>query len=561
MRYHPCHILRAIPWRQAMAGSIDRRAFLKRSATAATALIAAPLLVSSARAASVADRLVVAVGQWGTETPFAWRTVQAEKPLWDCAYDSLIMRDPKTFEYRPGLATEWKPSNELKTWTFKLRSGVKFHESWGEMTAEDVKFTVEQNVKPDAGGGSAPFFRSQLDRIETPDRLTVVMHFKNRVWEVPSLFTQFVGYQNVTPKKYIESVGEQKAALHPIGTGPYRHVEGRQGDYHRFEAVANHWRKTPAFKELVIRRIPEPATRLSGLRAGEIDIAPVFGDYLEQAVRAGFRIHEAPNAACYWVILSGQTTPDRDDYCPTCPWAGDPGDPKSRENARKVRLAMNLAVNKKAIVTALWKGKGAETPFSYYYYPFNKGYSADWKIPSYDPERAKKLLAEAGHAGGFEVRVNPMVMVYAVDGPDVMEAVALDWEKIGIKPKRFPEMSSTFGPKSRMRKTNRTHWVYGSPPFDEPVLAWSRIIHSKGAFNLLCDGPYDEDIETIMKEFDPDKRTRLTHDLGQKLYDGYHGVMLGIKSITWAMSRKVGTWQTLAYVPLETNYESVTAAG
>ena len=109
---------------------------------------------------------------------------------------------------------------------------------------------------------------AHLDRIETPDKLTVVMHFKNRVWEVPSNFTQFVGYQNITSKKYIESVGEDKAALHPIGTGPYRHVEGKQGDYHRFEACANHWRKTPAFKELVIRRIPDPATRLAGLRAG-----------------------------------------------------------------------------------------------------------------------------------------------------------------------------------------------------------------------------------------------------------------------------------------------------
>jgi hypothetical protein len=70
-----------------------------------------------------------------------------------------------------------------------------------------------------------------------------------------------------------------------------------------------------------------------------------------------------------------------------------------------------------------------------------------------------------------------MVMVYALDGPDVMEAVSLDWEKIGIKSKRIPEAISTFGPKSRNRKTNKTHWVYGSPPFDEPVLAWQRSTH------------------------------------------------------------------------------------
>jgi peptide/nickel transport system substrate-binding protein len=539
-----------------MTRSVDRRAFLTRTGTAAIALMGTPLIGSS-RASAEGERLVVAVGQWGIETPFAWRSSQSEKTLWDCVYDPLIVRDAKTFAYRPGLATEWKPSSELKMWTFKLRSGVKFHESWGELTAEDVKFTVEQNLKPDSQGGSAPFFRTQLERIETPDKLTVVMHFKNRVWEVPSHFTHFVGYQNITSKKYLESVGEEKAALHPIGTGPFRHIEGKQGDYHRFQAVANHWRKTPAFKEMMVRRIPEAATRLTGLRAGEIDIGQVFGDYLDQARRAGLRIHETPNAACYWVILNGQTTPDREDNCPTCPWAGDPGDKKSLENARKVRMALSLAVNKKAIINALWKGTGAESPFGYWYYPFNKGYSTDWKIPPYDPERAKKLLAEAGHAGGFEMRVNPVVFTYALDGPDVMEAVALDWEKLGIKVKRVPEAFSNFLPKVRARKTNKTHWVYASPPFDEPSLGWQRTIWSKGAFNLLCDGPYDEDLEATLREVDVDKRAKLTHDLAQKLYDDYRGVMLGVKSTTWAVTKKVTAWQTLVSVPLENNYEYV----
>src|SRR5262245_59950984 len=123
-----------------MAAAIDRRAFLKRVGAATVSFAAASPL--SARAGAARERRVVPVGQWGTEAPFAWRHVQAEKPLWDCIYDPLIMRDPKTFEYRPGLATEWKLSNEMRTGTFRLRSGVKFHEGFGEMTAEDVKFTV-----------------------------------------------------------------------------------------------------------------------------------------------------------------------------------------------------------------------------------------------------------------------------------------------------------------------------------------------------------------------------------------------------------------------------------
>ena len=148
-------------------------------------------------------------------------------------------------------------------------------------------------------------------------------------------------------------------------------------------------------------------------------------------------------------------------------------------------LAVNLAVNKNAIIEGLWKDTGSATPFMHWYYPFNKGYSQEWQIPPYDLKRAKELLTEAGAANGFEITVNPTVFTYALDGPDVMEAVALDWEKLGIKVKRAPEDFGNFLPKVRARKTGPTSWVYASPPFEEPVLAWQRAIWSKGAFSLV----------------------------------------------------------------------------
>ncbi len=499
----------------------------------------------------------MAVGQWGIETPFAWRSSQSEKTLWDCVYDPLIQRDAKTFAYRPGLATEWKPSNELRTWTFKLRSGVAFHENWGELTAEDVKFTVEQNLRPDVPGGSAPFFRNQLERIETPDKLTVVMHFKNRVWEVPSHFTQFVGYQNITSKKYLETVGEEKAALHPIGTGPYRHVEGKQGDYHRFEAIANHWRKAPGFKELVIRRIPDAATRVAGLRSGEIDIGQVFGDYLDQTRKAGLRIHETPNAACYWVVLQGQTTPDREDYCPTCPWVGDPGNAESLAKARKVRMALNLAVNKKAIINALWKGTGAETPFTYFYYPFNKGYSTDWKIPPYDAGQAKKLLAEAGQGGGFEVRVNPWCSPTPSTERMSWRQSPSTGRRSGSRSSGCPRPSGTSCPRTARARRTRRIGCTALRPSTSRVSPGSARSGPRAPSTSCVRARTIKSSRPILREVDAEKRAQLTRAMGQKLYDQYPAVMLGVKSTTWAVSKQVSGWQTLVYVPLENNYEYV----
>src|SRR5947209_20135742 len=100
--------------------------------------------------------------------------------------------------------------------------------------------------------------------------------------------------------------------------------------------------------------------------------------------------------------------------------------------------------------------------------------------------------------------MNPLVMTYALDGPDMVEAVALDWGKIAIQVRRVPEAFSNFLPKNRARKTNKTLWLYGSPPSDEPVLAWQRGIYWKGACNLLCDATYDEDVDTATGALDAD---------------------------------------------------------
>ena len=140
------------------------------------------------------------------------------------------------------------------------------------------------------------------------------------------------------------------------------------------------------------------------------------------------------------------------------------------------------------------------------------------------------------------------------------QGVALDWERIGIKVRRTPEDLGSFLSKTRARRTAQTAWVYGAPPFDEPSLGWQRTIWTKGAFNLLAEGPFDQDLDMILRELDPEKRTKATQDLGQKLFDGYYGVPLGMKSLTWAVTAKVGDWPTLP-VPLETNYEYITWTG
>src|SRR5437762_14175702 len=106
-----------------MSQPMNRRGFLKALGAGAIVLSGA----AHTRAAARGDRLVVAVGQWGIETPFAWRSSQLVKSFWDCIYDPLIMRYATTFEYRPVLSIEWQASADYISWPFDLRQGVLFH--------------------------------------------------------------------------------------------------------------------------------------------------------------------------------------------------------------------------------------------------------------------------------------------------------------------------------------------------------------------------------------------------------------------------------------------------
>jgi peptide/nickel transport system substrate-binding protein len=515
----------------------------------------------TAPAVGGASTLVIALTSWGTEIPLPWKSQQAEKPLFDVMHEELLLRDPKTYQFQPGLAESWERSPDSRTWTFHLRQGVMFHGAWGEFTSEDLNFQLDQQLKPENPGGDVPYFRSVLAGVDTPDKYTIQLHFKMPVWDVLTHFAQMTGYQNVTSKKYIESVGEDKASQEPIGTGAYRQVEALQGQYHTFEAVPNHWRvKQPGFKRITIRRIVEPATALSALRAGEVDIIELGGDNIDLAKSAGFAFHETPGAVQHWVILPGQTVPGKDDYQPELtPWAEAVNDPTSAERAAQVRLALNLAVNKKAIYEAVYRGYGNDTPFAYWYFPINKGYSTAWTLEPYDPDQARKILADLGLSKGFTIGLNTLSA--QVDSQDIIEAVAEDWEKIGLTVNRTKDDPATFLVKNRSRKTAEVGQLYGPPaPLDEPSLLWTRTMHSKGPLYLLAEGPFDEAIDQILAELDQDKRVALSQTLANRLVQEHRGVRIGVKSALWGLSKKVGAWPTLTGVQYMTNVDLITPA-
>ena len=483
--------------------------------------------------------LTVAVATFGNERWLPYLYVGAEdivlKPVWE----NLLSRDPKTGDMIPLLAERWEVLDGGKTWRFFLRKGVRFH-SGQELTAEDVQFTFASIVKEGSANAIAPWFRP-IKSMEIEDPYTIVIRFEKPLVNFANKVTQglFGSTAFIHSKKHIETMGEEGADRHPVGTGPWKFVEHVRGDRLVYEAVENHWRTVPHFKRLVFLKVPEPATRMAMLRAGSVDVIEIGGEYVEELQKAGVRTLTMPNVAWVWVILGGQW-PTKASYDATVPWALP-----DAERARKVRLALNLAVDKQAIVQQVLGGLGAAAR-TVNFYP-GEPWSTEALVQPYpyDPAKAKALLAEAGYAKGFEVTMNLTAWPGRGYLPDVGEAVATYWEKVGLKVKRRPVDRAVFQADFRARAYSGVALAYAGPLIaPEPWELLMVISHSKGTAMLLAEYPrLDEIIDRLAAEPDYGERIRIMRDdLGPWLSEHMPVVSIGATHSIVGVGPRVGEW-------------------
>jgi peptide/nickel transport system substrate-binding protein len=277
----------------------------------------------------------------------------------------------------PCLALSWTMAEDGLSYEFALRPGVRFHNG-DPMTAEDVKFSFERYR-----GASHQLMKYRLAAVETPDALSVRFRLKEP-W--PDFLTFYAGASGagwIVPKKYVQQVGEEGFKKAPVGAGPYRFVSFTPGVELVCEAFEGYWRKTPAIKRLVIKVIPDEATRLAALQRGEIDIAySVRGELAVELTRTpGLSIRPAMGSAPYWLYFPEQ-------WDPNSPW-----------HDQRVRQAVSLAIDRETMNQALTLGHshltGSVFPenFDFYWQP---------PEPRYDPLLARKLLTEAGFRDGFD---------------------------------------------------------------------------------------------------------------------------------------------------------------
>ena len=306
----------------------------------------------------------------------------------------------------PCLAESWRESPDGLTYEFKLREGLRFHNG-DSFTAEDVKFSFHRYR-----GTAAKLLHERVKAVEVvdPHRVRFVLQAP---W--PDFLTFYAtpatGAAWVVPKKHIEKVGEESFKKHPIGLGPYRFVRMTPGVELVLEANEQYWRKKPSVKRIVIKGIPDRTTRLAMLKTGEADIAYLMIGVEAETVKADpkLRLAQVIPSAVWWLDFAEQ-------------W----GKTKSPWQDRRVRLAVNLAIDKQAVNQAERLGFSRLTGSII---PSVMDFALRIEPHPYDPTHAKRLLADAGYPNGFDAGDFTPVPPFTSFG----EAVANYLTAVGIR--------------------------------------------------------------------------------------------------------------------------------
>ena len=493
--------------------------------------IAAEANKPSPAAGGAADTLVVAMPSYFEETFLPWNGSTMRLLYLGAINEFLVYRDPKTEELKPGLATKWEMSKDGKTWTFWLRQGVKFHENWGEFTSADVKYTFERQMAKDSKASTASELRALVASVEAPEPYKVVFRLLKPEIEFASSETSDGSQQVIACKKYVETVGDDKANEHPIGTGPYALAEYRARTSIKLTTVPGvekHWRVHPAFQNITFLRVPDEPTRVAMLKKGEADLAPISYDSIDSVKTAGIKIVTIPNNWVPNVRLGGLVTTDPVRNNPKVPWAD-----------KRVRQAMNYAVDKETIVEILFHGMatpaGGDLPLLEW---------LDIKPYPYDPKKAKKLLAEAGYPNGFSVTMKTYATTPGAELPIVGEAIAMYWKEIGINVKLVPTDYGTVRAAWTGGKATDYVWVHRGMAFAGVVGGLQVVYSAKNQFACYVTNETEARLTQIGNEFDLKKKSALVKKFGEYLRDEAPFVFVAFVSEPYGASKKVGQWPT-----------------
>ena len=348
-------------------------------------------------------------------------------------YDELIGLDVNSkLDPNQGFITAWTISPDSKQWTFKSRTGVTFHNG-DRASAADVKASLEWYINPDSGAGFAGRALI-LDHVDVPDETTSVA-----VLKAPSIFFTYLQLTSggtpwsadfLIPGKALAEKGFKTLLQSPIGSGPYKFKSavgvGNQNIEYEATGTPHFFYGLPKYKNFSIIIIEEAGTRLALVKTGGAEAAYLPTNSIPELRSAGFDIVAANYQKSAYISVA-------DQFRTTLTGGG----PNPFGDLR-VRQALSLAVDRDLLVNKFMNG--AAQPNVSFLSPRDLGYKLPYPmnpLPKQDLVQAKKLLADAGYTN-FTIDMYLYVTNGLDAGPDMMEAIAVWWESLGLKVNRKP---------------------------------------------------------------------------------------------------------------------------
>jgi peptide/nickel transport system substrate-binding protein len=484
----------------------------------------------SAGAEKPAGELRIAMAGIGVMRPIPWQETPFAKGYLTLLYDFLVGANADgSMSTANGAAEKWEMSPDGMTWTFWLRKGITFHDGTA-LTAEDVKWSLEMVTKPESIAANAARLRNNLKAIDVVDPHTLVIRtHKTDLWLAQDL-SMAAGYEGaILPKKYYEQVGADGFAAKAIGSGPYKWVKGLAGSYIQLEAVEQHWAEgVPKYKRLTYSVVPEENTRIAMLQTGEAEIISASRERVPDLQARGFNVFVKERGSVMGCYFHQQ-------------WEGHPvGD-------RRVRQALNLAINREEIVNFIFAGQ-AKLMALYPMGSFAVAAGADPELQPYpyDPTRAKQLLAEAGYPNGFETTIYSYAREDIPEMTRLVEAIAGYMAKIGVKLNIF----STEYPVARTRRMNGKMPGHisclGTPNRSnagEIITLISTLHHSSSRLTDHKVPQLDALIEAAQTAQTEQEAKKLIGNIHRWLYNDYATLPLAEASIPFVTDpKKVAKW-------------------
>jgi len=433
-------------------------------------------------------------------------------------FDKLAHFERGSTKIIPGLAKSWEISKDGKTYTFNLRKGVKFHTTklfkpTRDFNADDVIFTFERQGNPKhpyhkVSGGVYEYFNAMdmpklIKKIEKVNDYKVIFHL-NRP-EAPFIANIAMDFASIFSAEYADKMMKagtpEKVDFEPVGTGPFQMVSYQKDSLIRYISNKKYWQGPAKIDKLVFAITPDASVRYAKLKAGECHVMPYPNpaDLAQMRKDKDINLMEQEGLNVGYLAFNNEKKPF--------------------DNV-KVRQALSIAINKQAIIDAVFIGAGkiAKNPIP----PTIWSYNDDIIDYPYDPVKAKKMLKEAGFPKGFDTDLwaMPVQRPYNPNARRMAEVIQADWKKIGVNAKIVSYEWGEYLKRSKNgeHQTLLLGWTgdNGDPDNFLAVLLGCEAIGGANRARF-CNKEFESLIQKAKLTSDPAKRTSL-YKKAQKVF-------------------------------------------